>query len=132
MVRVVPSKNSVMIHPAFDSRRSFFVGFSALWASPKPVTNLAVNTDHVVECNLCSLVAPPVLPDAMDISNSNSPSINHTIGCSTDSVAVNELAALLLEADEIEKLEAQIKEQEDELSRCRKSLKLLRNCYEPL
>ena len=36
VVRVVPSTNSLMIHPAFDSRRcSFFVGFSALWTQPE-------------------------------------------------------------------------------------------------
>ena len=61
VVRVVPSINSVMIHPAFDSRRrSFFVGFSALWAQPKPVTDLVVNTDHIQDYNLCSPVPPPV------------------------------------------------------------------------
>ena len=49
-VCVVPSTNSVMIHPVFDSRRrSFFVGFSALWAPPKPMTTLAVKTDPIVE-----------------------------------------------------------------------------------
>ena len=43
---------------------------------------------------------------------------------------MKELAALLCEADKIEKLEAQVKEKEDELSRLRKSLNFLRNCYE--
>ena len=111
MVRVVPSTDSVMIHPDFDSlRRSFFVGFSALLAHPKPMTTLAVNTDLIVECNFCSPVAPPVLHDAMDISTSTSPPINHTIFCNTDSVEIKTFAALLGEADAIEKLEAQITE----------------------
>ena len=132
VVRVVLSKNSIMTHPDFDSRRSFFVGFSTLWAPAKPMTNLAVNTDHVVEYNFGSIVAPPVLPDAMNIPISTSLPINHTLGCSTDSVAVKELAALLLEADEIEKLEAQAKEKENELSRRQKSLNLLRNCCKEL
>ena len=121
-----------MIQPAFHNhRRSFFVGFSMLSAPPKPMTNHAINTDPIAECSLCSPVAP-VLPDAMDISTSTSPPINHTIGCNRDSFKMKEFAALLREADEIEKLEAQVIEREDELSRLRKSLNLLRNRYEQL
>ena len=123
VLRVLPSTSTLIIHPAFDSRCSSFVGFLALWAPPKLMTTLAINTDPIVECNLSS----PVLQDAMDISPSTSPPIDHTIGCKTDSVEMKEFAALIREADEIEKLEAQVKEKEDELSRLRKSLNLLRN-----
>ena len=93
------------------------------------MTTLVVNTDPIVECIFCPPVAPPVLPDAMDISTSTSPPINHTIGCSTDSLEFEEFVALLREADKIGKLEAQVKEKEDELSRLRKSPNLLGNCY---
>ena len=41
-------------------------------------------------------------------------------------------AALLREADEIERLEAQIQGKEHQLSGLRKSLNLFRNCYEQL
>ena len=45
---------------------------------------------------------------------------------------MKEFSALLREADEVEMLEAQVKEKEDELSRLRKSLDVLRNCNEEL
>ena len=52
VVSVAPSTNNVMIHPAFNSRRrSFFVGLPALWAPPKPATELTVNTDPIQDCN---------------------------------------------------------------------------------
>ena len=87
VVRVVPSTNSVMIHPAFGSRRrSFFVGFSALWAPPKPVIELVVNTDPIQDCNLCSPVPPPILPDAMDVSTIITPPLTSTVGSITDSI----------------------------------------------
>ena len=121
-----------MIHSALNSHSRSFFGFSALWAPPIPLTTVAVNTHLIVEYNLCSLVAPPVLPDAMDISTSTSSPINHTIGCNTDSVEMKQFASLLREADEIDKLEAQIKEEEDKISRDRKSLSLHRNRYEQL
>ena len=131
VARVILSTNSVMIDPGFDSlRRSFSVVFSALWAPRKPMTTLFVNTDSIVEGNFCSTVAPPVLPDAMDISVSTSPPINHTISCNTDSVEMKGFAAQLCGADGIEKLEAQVKEKENQFSRLRKSLNLHRNCCE--
>ena len=135
VVRVVPSTKSVMVQPAFDCRRhSFFVGLSTFWAPQKPTTTLAVNTDPIEECNLCFPVAPPVLPEAKDISISTSTLINHTMGCNTDSVEMKEFAAVIREADEIYKLEAQVKKikKEDGLYRLRKSLNLLRSCFEQL
>ena len=118
VVRVVPSTNSIMIHPAFDSRRrSFFVGFSALWAPPKLVTELAVNTDPIKDCNLCSPVPPSVLADAMDVSTSTTPPLTSTVGSITDSVEHREFAALLREADELERLEEQLKERSNQLDR---------------
>ena len=118
VVRVVPSTNSVMIHPAFDSRpRSFFVGVSALWAPPKPVTELAVNTDPIPDCNLCSPVPSPVLPVAMDVSTITTPALTSTLGSISDSVEHGEIAALLCEADELERLEEQLKERSNQLDR---------------
>ena len=107
-----------MIHPAFDSRRrSFLVGFSAPWAPPKPVTEVAVNTDPIQDYNLCSPVPPPVLPDAMDVSTITTPLLASTVGSITDSVEHRELAALLREADELEHLEEQLKERSNQLER---------------
>ena len=118
VVRVVPSTNSVMIHPAFDNRRrSFFVGFSALWAPPKPVTELAVNTDPIKDCNLCSSVTPPVLPDGMDVSTITTPPLTSTVVSITDSVEHREFAALLREADELERLEEPLEERSNQLDR---------------
>ena len=118
VVRVVPSTNSVMIHPGFDSRRrSFFVGFSALSAPPKPVTELAVNTDPIQHCNLCSPVPPPILPDAMDVTTITTPPLTSTVGSITDSVEHREFAALLREADELERLEEHLKERSNQLDR---------------
>ena len=118
VVRVVPSLNSVMIHPAFGSRcRSFFVGFSALWAPPISLIQLAVNTDPIQECNLCSPVPPPVPPDAMDVSSITTPPLTFTVGSITDSVEPQEFAALLREADELERLEKQLKELSSQLDR---------------
>ena len=118
VVCVVPSTNSVMIHSAFDSRRSsFFAGFSALWAPPKPVTKLAVNTDLIQDCNVCSPVLPPVLPDAMDVSNITTPPLTSTVGSITGSVEHREFAAFLREAHELERLEEQLKERSNQLDR---------------
>ena len=118
VVRVVPSTISVMIHPAFDSRRrSFFVGFSALWAPPKPVTELAINADPIQICNLCSPMPPPVLPDSMDVSPITPPPLISTVGSITDWVGHREFAALLREADELESLEEQLKERSNQLDR---------------
>ena len=118
VVRFVVSTNSVMIHPAFDSRRcSFFVVFSALWAPPKPVTELAVNTDPIKDCNLRSPVPPPVLPDAMDVSTITTPPLTSTVSSITDWVEHREFAALLREADELERLEEQLKERSNQLGR---------------
>ena len=59
VVGVVLSTKSFMIHPAFDRRRgSFFVGFSALLAPPKPVSELAVNTDAIQDCKSVPLCCP--------------------------------------------------------------------------
>ena len=58
----------------------------------------------MVECDFLSLVVFPVLPRALDISSFTSPLINHTVGYITESVERKEFAALLREADEIEKL----------------------------
>ena len=130
---LVPSTSSLMIHPASDSGfRSFVVGFSALWVPPKPITNLVVNTDSTVEFNLCSSVAPPVIQDAMDFSTSTSHRIHHTIGYKTDSVEKKNFTAPLHEADEIGRLEKQVKEGEVEFSQLRKPLNLLRNRCEQL
>ena len=102
VVRVASSTNSVMSHPAFDSRRcSFFVGFSALWAPAKPVLELAVNTHLIQDCNLCSPVPPPVQPD---VSTITTPPLTYTVDSVTDSVEHREFAALLREADELEGL----------------------------
>ena len=68
----------------------------------------------------------------MDISTSTSPPIMDTIGCNTDFVQMKQFAALLREEDEIERLEAQVKEKEDEVSSLRKSLNVLQNRYEQL
>ena len=115
-VRVVPSTNSVMIHPAFDSRRrSFFVGLSALWAPPKLVAELVVTTDPIQYCNLCSPVPPPVLSDAMDVRSFRIPPLTSTVGSITDSVEQREFAARLREADELERLEEQLKERSNQL-----------------
>ena len=72
------------------------------------MTALAVNTDAIVDCKFCS----PVIPDTMDTSISTSPPINTSIGCNTDSVEKKEFAALLRQADEIERLEAEVEEKE--------------------
>ena len=116
VVRVVRSTNSVMIHPAFVSpRRSFFVGFSALWAPPKPVTELAVKTDLIQDCNLCSPVPPSVLPDSKDVSTITTPPITSTVGSISDSVEHREFAALHRKAHEFERLEEQLKERSNQL-----------------
>ena len=118
VVRVVPSTNSVMIHPAFDSRRrSFFVGFSVVWAPHKTVTELAVNTDPIKDCNLCSPVPPPVLPDAMDVSTITTPPVTSTVGFITGSAEHREFAAPLREADQLERLEEQLKKRSKQLDR---------------
>ena len=106
VVRIVPSTNSDMSHPAFDSRRrSFFVGFSALWAPPKPTTELAVNTDPIQGCTLCSPVPLPVLADIMDGSTITNPPLTSTVGSITDSVEHRDFAAFHREADKLERLE---------------------------
>ena len=84
------------------------------------------------ESNLYSFLSPPVLPDAMDISTSTWLPIHHTIGWNTDSVGKKEFAAQLREVDEIDQLEAQVKEKEDELFCLPKCSDLLRNWYEHL
>ena len=100
VVRVVPSTNSARIHTAFDSRhRSFFVGFSALWALNKPVTAFAVNTDPLQDCNLFSPVLPPVLQDVMDVSTITNPPLTTTVGSITDSPEHRELIALPRDTD---------------------------------
>ena len=117
VVRVVPSTNSVMIHPAFDgSRRSFLVGFSALWAPHKPVTELVVNADPVQDCKLCFPVPPPVLPDVMDVSTIRTPPLTSTVGSINDSVEHQKFAALLREAGELDSLEEHPKKRSDQLS----------------
>ena len=127
---VVDSTSRLMTHPVFDNcRRSFFVGFSVLWAPPKPMTTIFVIRDPIVESNFCSPVGPSVLQDTMDISTFTSPRIQNTIGYKTDSAEKKGFAAPLREADEFERLEARVKEKEVELSRLRKSLNLLRNHY---
>ena len=116
VVRVVSSTNSAMIHSDFDSRRrSFFVGFSALWAPPKLVTELAVNTDPIQDCNLFSPLPPPVLPDVMDVSTIKTPPLTYTAGSITDSVEHREFAAFLREADELGHLQKQLKERSNQL-----------------
>ena len=118
VVRVVPSTNSVKINPAFDSRRrSFFVSFLALSAPPKPVTELIVNTELIQNCNLCSLVPLPVLPEVMDVSTNTTPPLTSTVGSITDSVEHREFSALLREADEFERLEEQLNERSNQLDR---------------
>ena len=77
------------------------------------MTTLFVNTDPIVDCDLCSPVAPLVLPDAMEITTSTSLPSNHTIGCNEDSVENKKTTALLRRVDEIEKLKSQIKEKEE-------------------
>ena len=62
-----------------------------------------------------------VLLDAMDISTSTWSPLENTIGCNTDSVELTEFAALLREADEVVKLETQVIEEENELSRLPKT-----------
>ena len=107
-----------MIYPAFDGRRrSFFVGFSALWAPPKPVTELALNTDPIEDCNLCSPMAPPVLPDVMDVSTITTPPLTYAVGSITDSVEHREVAALLREAYELERIDEPLKERSNQLDR---------------
>ena len=123
VIRVVPSSNNVKIHPAFDSpRRSFFVGFSALWAPPKPVTELAVKTHPIQDCKLCSAVPPPVLPDSMDVTTITTPPLTSTVGSITDSVEHREFASLLREADELGRLEEQLKERSNQLDQQQKRL----------
>ena len=118
VVRVASSPNSKMVHLAFDSRRrSFFLGFSALSAPSKPVTELAVNTDPIQDCNLCFPVPPPVLPDVMDVSTITTPPLPYTVGSITDSIEHREHAALLREADEVDSLEEQLKEHSNQLDR---------------
>ena len=107
-----------MIHPVFDSRRrSFFVDFSAPWAPPKPVTELVANIVFIQDCNLCSPVPPPVLPGVMDVSTITTPPLTSTVGSITDSFDHREFAALLREADEIERVEEQLKERSNQLDR---------------
>ena len=118
VVRVVPSTKILMIHLAFDSRRrSLLVGFSALSVPPKTVTELVVNTDPFQDCNLCSPVPPPALPDAMDVSTITTPPLTSTVGSITDSVEHREFAALLREADELERLEEQLIKRSNQLDR---------------
>ena len=112
VVLVVPSTNSVLIHLPFDSRRcSFFLGWSALWAPPKLVTELSVNTDPIQDCNLCSPVPPPFLPDVMDFSTITNPPLISTVGSVTDS------EPLLREADELGHLEWQLTERSNQRDR---------------
>ena len=66
----------------------------------------------------------------MEISTSSSPPLTNIIACNTNSVELKEFAALLRQVDEIEKLDREVEEKEDELSRFRKSLNILRKCYE--
>ena len=100
-----------MIHSAFGKRRrSFFVGFSALWAPTKPVNELAVNTDPIQVRNLCSPVPPPVLPDVMDVSTITTPPLTSTVGPITDSVEHWKSASLLQEADKLERFQGQLNE----------------------
>ena len=133
VARVVPSTNSVMIHPAFDSRRrTFFVGLSALWAPPKPVTELVVNTDTIQDCSVCSPVPPLVLSDAVDVSTNTTPPLTFTVGSITDSVEHREFAAPLREADELERLEEQLKERSNQLNRQRERLAHMTTSVDPL
>ena len=123
VVRVVPSTNSVKINPAFNGRRrSFFVSFPALWTPPKPVTELIVNTDLIQKCNLCSPAPPPVLPEVMDVSTNTTSPLTSTVGSITDSVEHREVAALLREADELERLEEQLNERSNQLDRQQRRL----------
>ena len=117
-VRVVPSTNSIMIHPVFDSRRcSFFVGFSALWDPPKSVTELAVNTDLIQDCNLCSPVPPSVLQDVMDVSTITIPPLTSTVGSISDSIEHREFAAPLRKANVLDHLEEQLEVRSIQLDR---------------
>ena len=61
--------------------------------------------------------AAPVLPDAMDVSTITTPPLTSTVGSVTDSVEHREFAALLREADELERLEEQLKERSNQLDR---------------
>ena len=125
VVCVVPSFSNLTINPAIDSPRCFCLnGFFALWASPKPMISLTVKTQPKVEYILRSPVPPLVFSCAIDISPFRSPPLNDTIGCNTDSIEMKDFVVLLREADGIEKLDKQVKEVEDELSRLRKSLNL--------
>ena len=105
VVRVVPSTNSVMIHLAFDSRRrSFFAGFSALWAPPKHVTEVALKTGLIQDCELCSSAPSPFLRDAMDVITITTPPLISTVVSIFDSVEHREFADLYREADEFQRL----------------------------
>ena len=65
---------------------------------------------------------PPVLPDAMDFSTNTTPPLTSTVGSITDSVEHREFAALFREADELERLEEQLKERSNQLDRLQKRL----------
>ena len=60
---------------------------------------------------------PQTLPDAMDVSTITTPPSTSTVGSITDSVEHREFAALLREADELERLEEQLKERSNQLDR---------------
>ena len=119
VVCVVPSTNSIMINPVFVSRRLlFFVVFSALWAPPKPLTELAVNTDPIEDCMLFVFpVPPPVLPDVMDVSPITTPPLTSIVGSISDLVEHREFAALLRETDELERLQEHLKDRSNQVDR---------------
>ena len=64
---------------------------------------------------------PPALPDVMDVSTITTPPLSSTISSTTDSVEQREFAALLREADELERPEEQLKEHFYQLDRQQES-----------
>ena len=66
---------------------------------------------------------PPFLPDVMDVSTVTTPPSTSTVGAITDSVEHGEFAALLREADELERLEEQLKERSNPLDRRQERLR---------
>ena len=84
---------------------------------PKPLTELVVNTDPIQDCNLCSPVPPPVLPDVMDVSTITTSPLTYTVVSLTDSLGQREFSALLREADELERLDEQLKGRSNQLDR---------------
>ena len=118
VVGVVPSLNSIITHLAFKSRsHSFFFAFLALWAAPKPVTELAVKTDLIQECNMCSPVPRPLSPHITDVSTITTPPFTEVAVSITDSVEHLDSAELLREANKIECVEEQINERSGQLER---------------